>query len=219
MPITPWLHYADPPLAPICRSRAGSDMPVGDSPRERARRGRRLSHSCTHLHLGAVVQPSGRAGPSVLCGLTAAFAARSVPCVCVLRMRQCDPSRNALPEKAGTAWPCVAANCLSTRMPVQAAATFHIVSSATAPSSPAAPADAPEADPTQAQGQQRESARLGCVVRSSWVIAVEVALHVWTVIVHMACISLPHGSRPLVMGLVHRGAGCAAHVCGGGHTP
>jgi hypothetical protein len=31
MPITPWLYYADPLLAPKCRSRAGSNMPVGDS--------------------------------------------------------------------------------------------------------------------------------------------------------------------------------------------
>jgi hypothetical protein len=30
MPITPWLHYADHPLASICRSRPGSNMPVGD---------------------------------------------------------------------------------------------------------------------------------------------------------------------------------------------
>jgi putative transposase len=31
MPITPWLQYADHPLALICRSRLGSYMPVGDS--------------------------------------------------------------------------------------------------------------------------------------------------------------------------------------------
>jgi len=31
MPITPWLHYADHPLASICRSRPGSNMPVGDT--------------------------------------------------------------------------------------------------------------------------------------------------------------------------------------------
>jgi hypothetical protein len=37
MPITPWLYYADPPLAPICRSRAGSNMPVGDTPDEKER--------------------------------------------------------------------------------------------------------------------------------------------------------------------------------------
>ena len=30
MAITPWLHYADHPLAPICRSRRGSNMAVGD---------------------------------------------------------------------------------------------------------------------------------------------------------------------------------------------
>ena len=30
MAITPWLHYADHPLAPTCRSRPGSNMPVGD---------------------------------------------------------------------------------------------------------------------------------------------------------------------------------------------
>jgi len=31
MPITPWPHYADHPLALICRSRLGSYMPVGDT--------------------------------------------------------------------------------------------------------------------------------------------------------------------------------------------
>jgi Mu transposase, C-terminal domain len=31
MPIALWLHYADPSLAPIRRSRAGSNMPVGDT--------------------------------------------------------------------------------------------------------------------------------------------------------------------------------------------
>jgi len=31
MAITPWLHYADHPLAPICRSRPGLNMPVGDT--------------------------------------------------------------------------------------------------------------------------------------------------------------------------------------------
>ncbi len=31
MAIPPWLHYADPSLAPICRSRRGSNMPVGDT--------------------------------------------------------------------------------------------------------------------------------------------------------------------------------------------
>jgi hypothetical protein len=31
MPITPRPHYADHPLAPICRSRLGSYMPVGDT--------------------------------------------------------------------------------------------------------------------------------------------------------------------------------------------
>jgi hypothetical protein len=31
MAITPWIHYADLPVAPICRSRPGSNMPVGDS--------------------------------------------------------------------------------------------------------------------------------------------------------------------------------------------
>jgi hypothetical protein len=30
MPITPWPHYADHPLALICRSRPGSNTPVGD---------------------------------------------------------------------------------------------------------------------------------------------------------------------------------------------
>ena len=31
MAITPWLHYADHPLALTCRSPPGSNMPVGDS--------------------------------------------------------------------------------------------------------------------------------------------------------------------------------------------
>ena len=31
MAITPWLHYADHPLAPICRSRHGANMVVGDN--------------------------------------------------------------------------------------------------------------------------------------------------------------------------------------------
>jgi DNA recombination protein RmuC len=31
MAITPWLHYADHPLAPTCRSPSGSNMPVGDT--------------------------------------------------------------------------------------------------------------------------------------------------------------------------------------------
>jgi hypothetical protein len=31
MAITPWLQYADHPLAPTCRSPPGSNMPVGDS--------------------------------------------------------------------------------------------------------------------------------------------------------------------------------------------
>ena len=31
MPITLWPHYADHPLALICRSRLGSYMPVGDT--------------------------------------------------------------------------------------------------------------------------------------------------------------------------------------------
>ncbi len=31
MPITPWPHYADHPLALICRSPLGSYMPVGDT--------------------------------------------------------------------------------------------------------------------------------------------------------------------------------------------
>ena len=31
MPVTPWLHYADLPLAPICRSPIGSIAPVIDT--------------------------------------------------------------------------------------------------------------------------------------------------------------------------------------------
>ena len=31
MAITPWIHYADLPVAPICRSRPGSNVPVGDN--------------------------------------------------------------------------------------------------------------------------------------------------------------------------------------------
>lgn len=31
MAITPWIHYADLPLAPIYRSRPGSNVPVGDT--------------------------------------------------------------------------------------------------------------------------------------------------------------------------------------------
>ena len=31
MAITPWLHHADHPLAPICRSRRGSNMAIGDT--------------------------------------------------------------------------------------------------------------------------------------------------------------------------------------------
>jgi tetratricopeptide (TPR) repeat protein len=31
MAITPWIHYADLPVAPICRSRPGSNVPVGDT--------------------------------------------------------------------------------------------------------------------------------------------------------------------------------------------
>ena len=31
MAITPWLHYADHPVAPTCRSPTGSNMPVGDT--------------------------------------------------------------------------------------------------------------------------------------------------------------------------------------------
>jgi hypothetical protein len=31
MAITPWLHYADHPLAPTCRSPPGSYMPIGDT--------------------------------------------------------------------------------------------------------------------------------------------------------------------------------------------
>jgi hypothetical protein len=30
MPIRAWLHYADHPVAPICRSSPGSNMAVGD---------------------------------------------------------------------------------------------------------------------------------------------------------------------------------------------
>jgi hypothetical protein len=33
MAITKWLHYADHALAPICRSRPGSNMPIADTPR------------------------------------------------------------------------------------------------------------------------------------------------------------------------------------------
>jgi hypothetical protein len=31
MAITPWLHYADPTLAPLCRSLRGSNVPISDS--------------------------------------------------------------------------------------------------------------------------------------------------------------------------------------------
>jgi hypothetical protein len=31
MAITPWLHYADPTLAPLCRSPCGSNVPISDS--------------------------------------------------------------------------------------------------------------------------------------------------------------------------------------------
>ena len=31
MPITHWPHYADHPVALLCRSRPGSYMPVGDT--------------------------------------------------------------------------------------------------------------------------------------------------------------------------------------------
>jgi hypothetical protein len=30
MAITPWLHYADPTLAPLCRSPTGSNVPISD---------------------------------------------------------------------------------------------------------------------------------------------------------------------------------------------
>ncbi len=33
MAITPWLHYADPTLAPLCRSSRGSNVPISDTPR------------------------------------------------------------------------------------------------------------------------------------------------------------------------------------------
>lgn len=33
MAITPWLHYADPTLAPLCRSPRGSNVPISDSSR------------------------------------------------------------------------------------------------------------------------------------------------------------------------------------------
>jgi hypothetical protein len=31
MAITPWLHYADPTLAPLCRSPRGSNVPISDT--------------------------------------------------------------------------------------------------------------------------------------------------------------------------------------------
>jgi len=31
MAITKWIHYADHALAPICRSRDGSNMPIADT--------------------------------------------------------------------------------------------------------------------------------------------------------------------------------------------
>jgi predicted nucleic acid-binding protein len=31
MAITPWLHYADPTLAPLCRSVRGSNVPISDT--------------------------------------------------------------------------------------------------------------------------------------------------------------------------------------------
>jgi NAD(P)-dependent dehydrogenase (short-subunit alcohol dehydrogenase family) len=31
MAITPWLHYADPTLVPLCRSAPGSNVPISDT--------------------------------------------------------------------------------------------------------------------------------------------------------------------------------------------